>query len=74
MEDYVKDRNYENDDVGSQRMAGICAAVVVVQSENDVYDVKLRFEDSDYSKTGVTKRQQVPTTKNKVVDPLSTYV
>ena len=68
----MRNRNYENDDVSaSNRLPGICAGIVISKSDSDEYEAKLRFEDDNYNKVGVTSKQQVPTTKNKVIDTLT---
>ncbi len=67
----MRSRNYENDEVGSSRLPGLCAAFAVSRSDNDVYEIKLRYEDSHYKKAGVPNRQQVPTTKEPVINTLT---
>ena len=71
LESYVKSRDYENDEVGNSKLPGICGAFVVARSDNDVYEIKLRYEDSHYKKAGVPNRQQVPTTKDRVINTLT---
>ena len=72
LETYIRSRNYENDNVSpSSRLSGICAAFVIVKSENDEYEIKLRYDDTNYNKKGVANKQEVPTTKNRVIDTLT---
>jgi len=63
LEEYVRHKNYD-----SSAVPGLCTGIVIKGSENN-YDVKLRFDDN-YNVESKYKKQQIPTTKRDIIDPL----
>jgi len=73
LDEYVRDRFYEDEEFASSSLPGICAAIYVAKSENDDYEVKLKYDDSAIHKSGVKVKQEVPSTKALPTESLTKY-
>eukprot|EP00831_Metopus_contortus_P036806 TRINITY_DN29056_c0_g1_i1.p2 TRINITY_DN29056_c0_g1~~TRINITY_DN29056_c0_g1_i1.p2 ORF type:complete len:867 (-),score=99.53 TRINITY_DN29056_c0_g1_i1:129-2729(-) len=62
MDDYVKDKDYE-----TSSRPGLCAGIVIPSSG---YSFSLRYDDNNYVTVGQDQKQQVPSTRDEVVDKL----
>eukprot|EP01022_Parablepharisma_sp_SALTPOND_P033217 TRINITY_DN88309_c0_g1_i1.p1 TRINITY_DN88309_c0_g1~~TRINITY_DN88309_c0_g1_i1.p1 ORF type:complete len:1355 (+),score=109.74 TRINITY_DN88309_c0_g1_i1:227-4291(+) len=65
LEDYVTEKEYD-----SSAKPGICAGIVITGQPGD-WGIKLRFDDDSYE--GELEGNQIPTTRNPIVDTIIKY-